>query len=163
MTDLGGASVSASDSAFDVTAVQTATTVSASRVSVTYGTPVTFTATVAAQTGSTAPTAGSVDFYDTTSGHRAGGGQHEHHLEPELLLDLQLTAKQLNATAGDTITAMYPPGSGFNAQQRRRDPDGFGPCLDAARSRWPTRRTTRSATGAISGGSVSGLRRRATR
>ena len=50
----------------------TKTSVTSSNRSISYGTPVTFTATVTANSGSTAPTAGSVDFYDTTAGHDLG-------------------------------------------------------------------------------------------
>ena len=55
-------------------ATPTTTTLSTSQASVTYGTPVTFTATVSAQTGSTAPTAGSVEFFDSTTGRDLGDG-----------------------------------------------------------------------------------------
>jgi uncharacterized repeat protein (TIGR03803 family) len=113
VTDLNGASISASDSSFNVVAVQTATTVSASQASVTYGTPVTFMATVAAQTGTTAPTAGSVDFYDTTTGTDLGLGTFSDSTGVTSTWTLTTGAKTFNVTAGDTITATYSPGTGF--------------------------------------------------
>ena len=45
---------------------------STSQASVVYGTPVTFTATVTAASGTAAPSQGSVDFFDTTTSHRSG-------------------------------------------------------------------------------------------
>jgi hypothetical protein len=114
VTELGGASTSASDSTFNVApTVPTATTVSESQPSVTYGTPVTFTATVAAQTGSTAPTAGSVDFYDSTASCDLGTGNLEISSGTTSVWTLTTGVKAFNATTGDTITATYTPGPGF--------------------------------------------------
>ena len=80
----------------------------------TYGTPVTFTATVSAQSGSTAPTAGSVDFYDTTTGPDLGLGTFGSSTGTTSTWTLTTGVKTFNVTAGDTITATYTAGTGFN-------------------------------------------------
>jgi hypothetical protein len=94
-------------------ATTTTTNVSASRTSVVYGTPVTFTATVSAQGGSTAPTAGSVDFYDTTTGTDLGLGSFVTSTSTISTWTLATGVKTFNVTTGDTITATYTPGTGF--------------------------------------------------
>jgi hypothetical protein len=113
VTDLNGASISASESNFNVTSITTATRLTASRPSVAYGTAVTFTATVAAETGSTAPRTGSFDFYDATSGHDLGLGSFSGSSGTTSTWTLTTGAKTFNVTAGDTITATYTPGVGF--------------------------------------------------
>ena len=90
-----------------------ATTVSSSQTSVIYGTPVTFTATVSAQSGSTAPTAGSVDFYDTTASTDLGLGTFGSSTGTTSTWTLATGVKTFNVTTGDTITATYSPGTGF--------------------------------------------------
>ena len=90
----------------------TTTTLSTSQASVTYGTPVTFTATVTAQSGSAAPV-GSVDFYDATAGTDLGLGSLENSTATTSIWTLTTGAKSLNATAGDVITATYAPGVGL--------------------------------------------------
>jgi hypothetical protein len=89
------------------------TTVSASQTSVVYGTPVTFTAAVSAQSGTIAPTAGSVDFYDTTTTTDLGLGTFSGSTGTTSTWTLATGAKTFNVTAGDTITATYTPGTGF--------------------------------------------------
>jgi hypothetical protein len=88
----------------------TTLTVSASSSSVTYGQSVTFTATVSAQTGSAAPTAGSVDFYDSTAGYDLGLGTLDSSTGAASTWTLATGAKTFNATTGDTITATYTSG-----------------------------------------------------
>ena len=93
--------------------IPTTTLLGTSQSSVTYGTPVTFTATVAAQTGSTAPTAGSVDFFDTTTGHDLGLGAWAGSAGTTSTWTLATGAKSFHVTTGDTITATYTAGTGF--------------------------------------------------
>jgi len=95
------------------TRTATTTTLIASPASVVYGTPVTFTATVFAQNGSTAPTAGSVDFYDTTTGIDLGDGTLGSSTGTTSTWTLATGVKTFNVTAGDTIAATYTPGTGF--------------------------------------------------
>ena len=132
----------------------TATSVSTSQASVTYGTPVTFTATVSAQSGSSAPS-GSVEFYDTTTATELGVVSTNTTSNLNSYWTFKTTAKQLNATAGDTITAMYPPGSGFNASSgavtQTVSALALTPTVTVANKTYNA-----STTGAISGGSVSG-------
>ena len=96
----------------DITTV-TATTVSSSQTSVVYGTPLTFTATVTAQGGGAAPTAGSVDFYDTTTGTDLGLGTFGSSAGATSTWSLATGVKTFHVTAADIITATYTPGSGF--------------------------------------------------
>ena len=91
----------------------TTTTVTSSSASAVYGTPVTFTATVSAQSGSTAPTAGSVDFFDTTTGTDLGLGTFGSSTGTTSTWTLTTGVKTFNVTAGDTITATYTAGTGF--------------------------------------------------
>ena len=93
--------------------VTTMTTVTSSNSSVAYGTPVTFTATVAAQSGSIAPAVGSVDFYDTTTKTDLGLGTFGRSTGMTSIWTLATGAKTLNAAAGDTITAAYADETGF--------------------------------------------------
>ena len=98
-----------------VAGILTTTTLSTSQASVVYGTSITFTATVSAQSGSTAPNAGSVDFYDTTTSHDLGLGALGSSAGTISTWTLVTGVKTFNVTAGDIITASYAPGSGFNA------------------------------------------------
>jgi hypothetical protein len=92
----------------------TATTVFASQASVTYGTPVTFTATVTAPIASGPPT-GSVDFYDATTGHDLGPGTLNGSTGMSSTWTLTTGARSFNVTAGDTIAATYTPGAGLGS------------------------------------------------
>jgi hypothetical protein len=97
-----------------VSGATTTTTVTSSKASVVYGTAVTFTATVSATSG--APTGGSVDFYDTTTGTDLGlgtfGGSRGTASTWTLATGVN-TSNPINVMAGDTITATYTAGSGF--------------------------------------------------
>ena len=94
--------------------IGTTTTVKTSQPSVVYGTAVTFTATVTAGSGTSAPTQGSVDFYDTTTSHDLGNGSFVTSSGTTATWTLATVAKSLNVTTGDTITATYLPGSGYS-------------------------------------------------
>jgi hypothetical protein len=90
----------------------TTTTVNSSEASAPYGDPVTFTATVTAQSGSIAP-AGSVEFYDSTTSTDLGDSTTPASSNGTTSTwTLATTAKTLNATSGDTIVAIYT-GTGF--------------------------------------------------
>ena len=91
----------------------TATTVSTSQASVVYGNAVTFTATVSCAKRYTAPTAGSVDFYDSTTGTDLGLGTFGGSTGTTSTWTLATGAKTFNATPGDTVTATYSPGAGY--------------------------------------------------
>jgi hypothetical protein len=107
LTAADGGLTPATSSSFNVTPVTTTTTVSSSNPSVVYGTQVTFTAIVTAQGGSVAPTAGSVDFYDTTTHHDLGAVSIGTSSGLATTFTLMTGIKTLNATTGDTITATY--------------------------------------------------------
>ncbi len=96
--------------------VSTTTTVSANTSTAVYGTPVTLTATVSPATGTTAPTAGSVDFMDGTTD--LGAISTETVSGGNAVFTLVTTPKQLQVIQANggvhTITATYSPGSGFN-------------------------------------------------
>ena len=109
-------------------AAATTTTVSTSHASVVYGTTVTFTAVVTASTGKTAPTKGTVDFKDTSSGTDFGDGTWVSSSGTKSTWTFTTTAgtwvtpigigsstpvKTFNVTSGDTITATYTSGQGF--------------------------------------------------
>jgi hypothetical protein len=85
----------------------TTTTVSSSQTSVVYGTAVTFTATVSAQNGSTAPTAGSLDFFDTTTSTDLGLATLGSSTGTASIWTLATGVKTFHVTAGDIITATY--------------------------------------------------------
>ena len=73
-----------------------------------YGTPVTFTATVTAQSGSMSPaSAGSVDFYDVTTGIDLGNGSFSGSGPLASTWTLTTGVKTFNVTAGDIICATY--------------------------------------------------------
>ena len=92
----------------------TTTTLSTSHDLVKYGTPVTFTATVTAQIGNIAPTVGSVDFYDATTGTDLGPGSLIASAGMTSTWILATGVKTFNVTAADTITATYTAaGTGF--------------------------------------------------
>ncbi len=95
---------------------KTTTTVTANPSSVTYGNPITFTATVTAASGSTAPTAGSVDFKDTTTGKDFGNGTFVAGGGTSSTATITVAANNANlfkVSAGDAIVATYSPGNGF--------------------------------------------------
>ena len=83
---------------------------------VTYGTPITFAATISPASGTTAPAAGSVDFQD--GGTDLGMISTETVSGSNAIFTLVTTPKQLQviqASGGvHTITATYFPGTGFN-------------------------------------------------
>lgn len=81
---------------------------------VTYGTPVTFTATVTTANGDIAPT-GCVSFVDLTAGDALLGTANSPATTDSGAGTWVYTTgvKQLNVTTGDTIEAIYSPGPGF--------------------------------------------------
>jgi hypothetical protein len=81
-----------------------------SQPSVTYGVPVTLTATVTALTGSSAPS-GSVEFYDGS--RDLGPGELGSSTGMLSTWTLTTGVKTFNVTAGDTITAVYTAAAGF--------------------------------------------------
>ncbi len=95
--------------------IGTTTTVSAqvggtSVTTVTYGTQVTLKATVTAASGSTAPTAGSVDFQD--NGNDLGLVTTEAISGTKAIFTLVTTSTQLQVTGGiHSITTIYTPGT----------------------------------------------------
>ena len=89
----------------------TTTALSGPQTSVAYGTPVTFTTIVSAQSGSAAPS-GSVDFFDTTANRDLGTGTFESSTGTTSTWTLTTGLKTFNVTAGDIITAAYTPGTG---------------------------------------------------
>ena len=94
-------------------AAATTVSVTSSPASVVYGNSVTFTANVSASSGSIAPTAGSVDFYDTTTGADLGLGTLGSSTGTTSTWTLTTGVKTFNVTAGDIITASYSAGAGF--------------------------------------------------
>jgi hypothetical protein len=100
---------------FEITfPVGTTTTVTSSNSRLVYGSPVAFTASVSAESGSTAPTAGSVDFYDATTSADLGLGTFGSNTGGTSIWTLATSVKTFNVTAGDTITATHTPGTGFS-------------------------------------------------
>ncbi len=95
--------------------IGTSTTVHAqvggtSVTTVTYGTPVTLTATVTAMSGSVAPTAGSVDFQD--NGNDLGLVTTETVSGTNAIFTLVTTSTQLQVTGAlHSITTIYTPGT----------------------------------------------------
>ncbi len=85
---------------------------------VTYGTPLTLSATVAAQSGSAAPSLGSVDFLDVTTNLDLGVVSTETVTGTNAVFQLIASATKLQviqASGGvHTISATYSPGTGFN-------------------------------------------------
>ena len=96
--------------------VDTLTTVTSSASTVTYGTPVTLTATVAPTRGTAVPAAGSVDFQDGTTD--LGSISSNTVSGTNAIFTLVTTSTQLQVIQANggihTITAVYFPGSGFN-------------------------------------------------
>ena len=93
--------------------VATTTTFSTSSASVTYGTQVTFTATVSAITGSVPPS-GSVEFYDGSTDLGGGtAGTPSGGRETWTFTTLGTTAGRLQVGSGQTITAVYTPTANF--------------------------------------------------
>jgi uncharacterized repeat protein (TIGR03803 family) len=112
MTEYGGAS--GDGTVFEVSnTAATTVSVTSSPASVVYGNSVTFTANVSASSGSIAPTAGSVDFYDTTTHTDLGDGTLGSSTGTTSTWTLATGVKTFNATTGDTITATYTPGTNF--------------------------------------------------
>ena len=104
----------------------TTTTVTASQLSVVYGTAVTFTASVSAQSGTLAPSRGSVDFYDTTTVTDLGAGAfgehgHDVHLGPDHRRE-DLQSHHRGHHHGHLFAR-----HGLHGQQRHGDPGGHGP------------------------------------
>jgi hypothetical protein len=101
----------------DITLVPKVTTVvSASSATVVYGNPITFTATLTAAGGSAAPTAGSVNFKDTTTGKDLGNGSFVVGAGTSSTATITVPANNanlFNVSAGDNIVATYIPGNGF--------------------------------------------------
>ncbi len=92
----------------------TTTTIATSQASVAYGTAVTFTATVSATSGTTAPSLGGVDFFDVTANKDLGNGTFGSSTGNASMWTLLTVAKTFNVTTGDVIKAIYAPGSGFS-------------------------------------------------
>ncbi len=95
---------------------KTTTTVSANPSSVIYGNPLTITATITAAAGIAAPTAGSVDFKDATTGKDLGNGSFVAGAGASSTAALTVAANNanlFNVSAGDNIVATYTPGGGF--------------------------------------------------
>jgi hypothetical protein len=93
----------------------TTTTLSSSQASAMYGAQVTFTATVAAQSGSAAP-AGSVEFFDGNT--ELGGGTPSASngaTETWTFTTPDTPQGRLQAGSGQIITAVYTPLAGFAA------------------------------------------------
>jgi sugar lactone lactonase YvrE len=90
----------------------TTTVLGTSQTSATYGTPITFTATVAAQSGEFSPT-GSVEFFDSTTNQDLGPGTLDGSTGAVSLWTLTTGVKTFNVTAADTTTAVYTAGTGF--------------------------------------------------
>ncbi len=94
---------------------QTSTTVTSSNPSVTYGTPVTFTAIVSADTGSLAPSQGNVDFTDQTNAAiTLGDGTFAGSSGTTSTWTFTTGVKTFNFTTGDAIVASYSGDFGFN-------------------------------------------------
>ncbi len=93
---------------------QTSTTVTSSNPSVTYGTPVTFTAVVSAATGSFAPSQGNVDFKDTTTNTDFQNGTFLSSSGTSSTWTFTTGVKTFNFTTGDAIVASYSGDAGFN-------------------------------------------------
>ncbi len=91
----------------------TTTTITSSQASVPYGTAVTFTATVSATSGTTAPSQGNVDFFDVTANKDLGNGTFGSSTGNASVWTFLTAAKTFNVTTGDVIKATYTPGSGF--------------------------------------------------
>ena len=92
----------------------TTTALSASQASATYGTQVTFTALVTAQSGSAAPS-GSVQFFDGSTALGSGtAGTSGGLTQTWTFTTPNTTAGRLQVGAGQTITAVYTPTANFN-------------------------------------------------
>ncbi len=91
----------------------TSTTLASSSPTVTYGNAVTFTAIVSA---TSTPTAGDVDFIDTSNGAIILGNVTSplSTTATSSTWTFTTTAKTFNYTPGDTIKATYGPASGFS-------------------------------------------------
>jgi hypothetical protein len=140
----------------------TATTVTTSNPSVTYGASVTLTAAVSS--GSTAPTAGSVDFFDTTAGRDLGTGNFAGSAGTTSTWTLATGAKAFNVTTGDIITATYSPGTGFASSSgtTTQTVNKAGLTITAAANTktydgTTTAGATPTAAGLVSGDTVTGL------
>ncbi len=101
------------------TGAPTKTTLSASvggsqSTGITYGTLVTLKATISPTSGTAAPTAGTVDFRDSSGGVDLGVVASETVLGSNAIFTLVTTPNQLQVlTSSHTISAIYSPGAGF--------------------------------------------------
>jgi uncharacterized repeat protein (TIGR03803 family) len=111
--NLFGTTGNGNGTVFELSPTAATTTVSTSQTTVVYGTPVTLKATVAAVSGNSAPTAGSVDFYDTTAGRDLGAGTFSTSTGTTSTWTLTTGVKSFNVTSGDTITVTYTAGFSF--------------------------------------------------
>lgn len=95
--------------------VATASELISSSPTTSYGSAVTFADDVTAASGATAPTPGSVDFADTTTGLDLGNGIFQSSSAATSIWALTTSPGELNVTnaSGDVITATYSPGPGF--------------------------------------------------
>ena len=109
-----------------LSAITTTTAVSTSQASVVYGTAVTFAATVSAGSGTTAPTAGSVDFFDTTTNHEPGTRHLRQQYGHGLHLDLGDRREDLQRHRRRHHHRHLYGRHGLRRQQRHDDPDGHG-------------------------------------
>jgi hypothetical protein len=96
------------------TAVSTTTSLTTSSGTVVYGTTVTFTAIVSANTGSVAPTQGNVDFKDTTTNTDFLNGTFVSSSGTSSTWTFTTGIKTFNFTTGDTIVATYSGDAAFN-------------------------------------------------
>ena len=101
------------------TGTPTKTTLSAaiggsSVATITYGTLITLTATVSPTSGTDVPTAGTVDFKDSSGGVDLGVVSAETSVGSNAIFTLVTTPNQLQVLTTDhTISAIYSPGDGF--------------------------------------------------
>ena len=96
----------------DIPIVDTTTAVSTSQASVVYGTPLTLTATISANTGATAPGQGSVEFY--SGAIDLGSGVFQGSSGASSAWTYTTTATQLQAGANQDVHAIYTSATGFN-------------------------------------------------
>jgi hypothetical protein len=112
ITDSTGATVSKSYSVTITSSVATSTSVDTSNATTTYGTQVTFTATVHALSGNSAPSPGSVEYFD--NGVDLGAGIFQSSSGVDSVWIYQSSSRQLQAAStAHTIEAVYSAGAGF--------------------------------------------------
>ena len=98
------------------TNISTSTSVVGTPEPVEYGNSLTFTATVTATGGGVAPSAGSVDFWDVTTGTNLGDGDFitgSGLASTSTLTVIASNASGFKVSAGDSIQATYVAGNGF--------------------------------------------------